>query len=410
VGQAVPLIVTLYSPGPFSGTAAFDLPELSQTVFVKSGSPQVGSEEVDEESYLTQRHEFRLYTQRSGEIVIPAFRVRFSGKKTFTSDPEPMAGTTPELRFTSKRPPGTESMGIVVSATAMEIQQTWNPSQESEIKAGDVILRTIVRNAEGTTAMMLPPVPRAAPDGVHVYSGSPDVLDKVERGDATATRTDTIKYQFLQSGRFTLPELTFVWWDPEQEKLQSESVAGLEINVADASVATQQADEAQSSWSSIWMAALIGLIMFSSLAWLVHKPVGRWIAAWRANQHRPEAVATRNLRAACTANDASAAYAALIAWFTARQTADGKERLERLLRMEEQRPLREHWQTLSKHLFASESTTVTWEGKPLWTAFSQMRRQSNRASPTSQSSALPALNPGDIPRETTMAGDISAVE
>ena len=46
-GEAVPLIVTLYSPGPFSGTAAFDLPELPLTVSVKSGNPLVGTEHVD---------------------------------------------------------------------------------------------------------------------------------------------------------------------------------------------------------------------------------------------------------------------------------------------------------------------------------------------------------------------------
>lgn len=144
-GEAVPIIITLYSPGPFSGTAAFDLPELPQTVFVKTGTPLVGSEEIDDESYITQRHEFALYTQRSGKIVIPAFRVRFAGKKTFTSDAEPMEGITSELQFESKRPPGTESMGVVISATAMKIEQSWNPMSPSEIEAGDVILRTITR-------------------------------------------------------------------------------------------------------------------------------------------------------------------------------------------------------------------------------------------------------------------------
>ena len=77
-GEAVPLFITLYSPGPFSGTAAFDLPEVPQLIFVKIGSPMVASEEIDDESYMTQRHEFRSYTQLSGRIVIPPFRVRFS--------------------------------------------------------------------------------------------------------------------------------------------------------------------------------------------------------------------------------------------------------------------------------------------------------------------------------------------
>ena len=286
-GEAVPLIITLYSPGPFSGTASFDLPDLPQTAFLKTGNPMVGSEEVDDESYMTQRHEFTLYTQRSGDIVIAAFRVRFSGKKTFTSDPEPMEGTTSELRFTSKRPPGTESMGVVVSATAMKIQQTWNPVPEGDIKAGDVIVRTITRNAEGTTAMMLPPVPTDAPEGVRVYSGTPDVQDKVERGDVTAIRIDTIKYQFQQSGRFRLPELTFTWWDPQQERLRSESLAGVEIDVAEAPATTPPPDEASAGQSSRWPMAMIGLMVLGFVMWLARHPVGRWVARWQAQPKSP---------------------------------------------------------------------------------------------------------------------------
>ncbi len=202
-GEAVPLIIKLYSPGPFSGTASFELPDLPRTAFVKSGSPVVGSEEVDGESYITQRHELTIYTQRDGEIVIPPFRVRFAGKKSFTADAEPMGGLTPELRFQSKRPPGTESMGLVVSATEMEIQQTWNPQPTQEIRTGDVVVRTIQRTAVGTTAMMLPSIPTGAPDGIQVYEGTPEVQDKVDRGDSRALRTDTMKYQFQRAGSFT---------------------------------------------------------------------------------------------------------------------------------------------------------------------------------------------------------------
>ncbi len=43
-GEAVPLIITLYSPGPFSGTASFELPDLPRTAIVTGGRPIVGSE------------------------------------------------------------------------------------------------------------------------------------------------------------------------------------------------------------------------------------------------------------------------------------------------------------------------------------------------------------------------------
>ena len=83
-------------------------------------------------------------------------------------------------------------MGVVVSATKMEIGQTWNPEPSGEINAGDVIIRTISRNAEGTSAMMLPGVSTGAPQGVQVYTGAGEVQDVVQRGDSRAQRSDII--------------------------------------------------------------------------------------------------------------------------------------------------------------------------------------------------------------------------
>lgn len=392
-GEAVPLIITLYSPGPFSGTAAFDLPELPQTVFVKTGSPLVGSEDADGESYLTQRHEFTLYTQRSGEIEIPAFRIRFSGKKTFTSDAVSTEGFTPELQFESKRPLGSESMGVVISATSMKIEQTWRPLPKSEIQAGDVIVRTITRNTTGTSAMMLPPTSNNAPKGVQVYSASPEVKDTVERGVASARRVDTIKYQFQRSGRYDLPALTFSWWDPEREKLQSESVANLNVVVAEAKAATQEIEDAPIANSSIWISLVAGVVVIGISAWLIRRPVGQLFETWRSYHHRPEAVAARKLRAACTANDASAAYSALLAWLDASQSHDDENQLERLQGMQEQSPLHNQWRALSRHLFARDTPSSVWDGRQLWAEFLEFRRAQNHDSSAIQIAALPALNP-----------------
>jgi hypothetical protein len=398
-GQAVPLIVTLFSPGPFSGTAAFDLPELPRTAFVKAGNPLVGSEEVDDENYFTQRHEFTVYTQRSGEIVIPSFRVRFSGKKSFTSDPEPMIGATQELRFQSHRPPGTESMGVVISATTMQIRQTWNPEPAGEIDAGDVVVRTVTRLAEGTTAMMLPPVSADAPEGVQVYPATPEVQDKVERGDASARRVDTVKYQFQRAGTCALPDLTFTWWDSDQEGLRSEVLPGLTINVLAASTPEMPPDEVQDDSSSTWTYPFIGLLVMALPVWFLRKPLGRWITGWRVYRNRPEAVAARRLRVACMSDDASAAYAALMAWSAARRTtANGGSVDSPLLALEQHDELREQWEALSQHLFAPEPAGTTWSGGQLWNAFRQSRSRRNRGSHRQQPSALPALNPTHSPR------------
>jgi hypothetical protein len=133
---------------------------------------------------------------------------------------------------------------------------------------------------------------------------------------------------------------------------------------------------------------------FGFVALLAHRPIGRMISAWRAYHNRPEAIAVRKLRAACAANNASAAYAALMAWRVARRASDGDDCPERFLGNEQQ-PLREQWRELSRYLLAPKSATSVWQGNQLWAAFSENRRAVNRTVRVSPSSVLPALNPSE---------------
>ena len=123
-------------------------------------------------------------------------------------------------------------MGVVVAVTSMEVTQTWNPPAMDTVVAGDVIERTITRRATGTTAMMLPPVSFDATEGVRLYSADPILEDHIERGASSAERRDRIKYQFERPGTFQLPSVSLVWWDPQAEKLQQETLPGATINVA----------------------------------------------------------------------------------------------------------------------------------------------------------------------------------
>ena len=393
-GEGVPLAITLYSPGPFSGSAAFDLPELPRTAFVKVGSPLVGSESVDSETYFTQRHESMVYTQRSGEIVIPSIQTRFAGKRTFTSDAEPMHGSTSELRFHSMRPPGTESTGVVVCATKTDIGQTWSPEQISELTAGDVLTRVIIRTAEGTTAMMLPALRPTVLDGVRVHQSSPAVEDKFNRGDATAHRTDTVKYQFESAGTFTLPEFVFSWWDPDQERLQQETLSSRTVKVTNAPAAPTVPEGRSETDSSRTL--LLGLVASTAIACLVllcHRPlrgfVSRQIVVW----NRPEARAARDLRAACASNDARAAYSAFIAWLAAERAMQDGDCTASFLDRDENQRLRDQWQVLSQQLFASHPTPHPWDAIKFWTEFSRIRGGRHRGRVRMRGLGLPALNP-----------------
>ncbi|MGI9472707.1 MAG: hypothetical protein ACR2NZ_14310 [Rubripirellula sp.] len=397
-GQAVPLIVTLYSPGPFSGTASFDLPKIARTNFVLQGSPLVGSETVEGDSYITQRHELMLYTQQSGKVVIPPFGVRFAGAKSFTTKPEPMEGMTTELAFESKRPPGTEGMSMVVCATQMEVEQTWKPSDVTNLKQGDLIIRQISREADGTTAMMLTPIQPVAEEGVQAYQGRPEVEDISVRGVTEAKRVDTVRYQFPQAGQFAIPSIELTWWDPDQEELQRKTLDGLQVSVAvdpDAPKSDAAAPAKESKRSSLWLF----LFLVSGIAIAAAKPVLALVRRARERYHRPESVAIRELKAACLDDDASAAYVALLSWWRYSDVNVGQG-LEQAIEQSDSETLVVQWRQLSSGLYSRDNDESRWKGSSLWNAFDSWRRDCERFGERQDRNRLPSLNP-PLPSRTS---------
>lgn len=393
-GEAVPMIVTLYSPGPFSGTASFELPDLPKTTFVRAGNPLVGSEQIDDETYFTQRHEFTIYTQRAGEIVVPPFQVRFAGKQSFTSAAEPMEGLTQELRFQSKQPPGTEHLGLVVAAKHMKVSQSWQPATIGPVQAGDVITRTISRRATDTTAMMLPPISNEVPAGVRYYATDPVVKDFTERGASQAERTETLKYQFERPGTFQLPDLLVTWWDSDVGELKRETLAGETIHVA-GTVEAEVTEVAPLSRHSL-VIFLLAFLAIGLAAWLGQEPVRRFMTACRARRNNAEALATKRLRAACRRSDAPRAYAALNDWRRAVSANDGGASLDRLLRSPLGKDLQREWTVLSRRLYGIRASDSPWSGRPLAEAFAQTRRRlTTTAYPPPIDAALPPINPTD---------------
>lgn len=387
-GQAVSLIITLYSPGPFSGTASFDWPELPALAFVRAGNPLVGSESIDGKTWLTQRHEFAIYTQRAGEVVIPAFRVRFAGKTSFTSEPEAVEGITPELRFRSERPPGTEQQGVVVAASNMEVTQTWQPDSNGSARAGDVITRAIVRRATGTTAMMLPPIDIETPPGVRHYVTDPTVQDFTERGAAQAVRSETIKYQLERPGTFALPDLAVTWWDTNARALKRVTLPGKTVDV-DASEFVEEplAADPEGGWRLAGWLLAFGMALF-----MLRKPVERWLIARRIRFNDPATAAGRRFLAACRSNAAAEAYAAGVQW----QRATGREEHNSSGRLPPgiATGFEREWSLLSRYVYGGGDLNRPWEGKRLAVAFIELRRaQGPTTRERNPSDGLPALNP-----------------
>lgn len=377
VGQRVPLFLELRAAGSFSGAASFSMPKVPRAVILKIGNPVISSEEVDGESVFVQTHEFALFSQQSGTVKVPAFKVRFSHHEGFTGPVKDQAAQVPASSITIKRPPGSDEDAYLVTTSSLKITESWEP-QPGSSHLGAVYQRTITQQAEEVSGMALAPPPGTVPDGIRVYLDTPAVSDDMERGAFQGQRIDKITYAMQSSGTWDLPAIKYVWWDPKQEQFGSKTLPAVTFQVAAPPAAA--GDEQPSQESTRWVVGLtVGLIFIALLVWQRGHIIRMSRQVWRS-WNPPDRVASRKLLKACRQNDPQTAEAAWLEWQNW-QPAD----------FQPVPALREASIELQKVLYGHEDVGI-WQGTKFAQAFRE-QRATNSSSDSSRPADLPELNP-----------------
>lgn len=379
VGERLPFFVDLRAKGSFSGAASFSLPDIPQTVIIKIGSPVVSSEEIDGESWFVQSHEFALFTQQSGSVAIPQFEVRFSHRDGFVGPTFDKKVNVPAATVEIRRPPGSEAGTFLVTTGSLEITESWDP-QPGPTKPGAVFHRTISQTAQQMMGMALAPPSRTAPEGIRVYAAQPEVADQVERGDFIGKRRDTITYVMQKPGTWTLPAVTYVWWDPKREQFGSQKLPEVTFEVAAIpQAAGDQSVEEESEGTTGWILLLLILILGTLGAWR-YRAIAGWLKHRWQRWNPPDRVAARNLLRACRKNDPKAAEEAWSAW-----------RISQPSDFQPDHKLRTAVLEMQRQLFGPR-TEDRWQGENLAAVF-KTQRPHHTTHPAARQTKLPRLNP-----------------
>ena len=370
-GQRLPFYVELRARGSFAGAASFSLPEIPDTVIMKIGNPIVSSRQIDGESWFVQTHEFALFSQQSGTVEIPGFEVRFGSRDGFTGPVKELQAQVPAASIEIQRPPGSENIGFLVTTESLDLTENWEPQSDS-VKVGAIFKRTIIQRVSQMTGMALAATPTDAPEGVRVYPGQPEVTDKTERGDFIGERRETITYQLQKLGSFELPELTYVWWNPKTEKLQSKTLPSVTFEVV---AATGETIDTRHDW---WW--LLAAALFPGLAIWQRRRLVMLLAQYWKKLNPPDRVAARKLLRACRHHDAAAAQAGWSQWLSLQEATflAGPE-------------LRAAITAMQRCLFGP-ATAGSWRGDGLARAFDTERALSKTSSTGRPSPILPLLN------------------
>ncbi len=384
IGQRVSFSIDLRATSSFEGAARFELPQLEGVLLIKIGTPVVGSEEIDGESVLVQSHEFALFSQQPGTLAVPPITVRFASHDGFTGPVREIEAQTPEVRLELKRPPGSEQVGFLLTTESLEVTESWEPQpQATPVPVGAMFKRTIVQRAVNMSGMALTPPPAATSEGIRIYPGEAQTKDTTARGDFFGERRETLTYLLTQSGVQTLPALTYTWWNPKAERLESTTLPAVTVEVVPAPASAAQTAlnaKAASLPQRLWPWLLGGGMLCLLGLWQKFR-----IAAWKRRGlgflHRPDRVAARRLLAACGRNDIAAAETAWFAWLKTQGKSFAPDPALQ--------PAIEH---LYHHRYGVTPATQ-WQGEALGHAFTRRHADKQRQSGTKRVSSLPVLNP-----------------
>lgn len=332
VGQPIRLVVSVFVPNYFTGSPDFPEFELDNAIVVlPQDRPLNSNEQSGAITYAGITQTYTLYPQQSGDFHLPPAEVMVSyASAPPTSTVVHLA--LPALTFHADVPTAARDLDYFLPTTQLTIVQKWS-SPLKNLRAGDTVERTITVTAAKMQAMLIPPLPFDAPDGIRIYPEEPAVQDqKTDRGEFVfGRRTETAKYFIQKSGDYTLPVIELKWWNLTTNRLVTATLPPVHFSaaanpnfVAEFPPEPEPVAVAQPTHVSMWTrykvwirivapCCVAGLIL-AWLCWLYVSRIFRRIQAWKLVRDNSEATYFRKLQQACQRDQPMKAYQSFLKW------------------------------------------------------------------------------------------------
>ena len=150
--------------------------------------------------------------------------------------------------------------------------------------------------------MMLPEPLFPGVEGMAAYPDLPELVERSNRGEATAIRRQSVTYLVEREGHYRLPELVFYWWNTRDQRIETTRLPAVEIDAGAAAAPTPSSRRIPVANAALSVALLVAL----GLSMLL----GKWLINRRRS--KPESLlrqADRALRSGSREEAVSLAYA-----------------------------------------------------------------------------------------------------
>ena len=324
-GQQVHVVVDVFVPDFFTSPPQFPLFEVPDAMVTLSSERAVNMlQTIDGVQYSGIRRNYSVVPEKAGFFPLPKIGIELG----FSVDGNPVKAQVTVALPTFDVATAADPTAAPFAARSLTIAQSFD-RDPATLRAGDAIVRTIVVSAEDTQAMLMPPVVPGDVAGVARYVKAPVLADGVEQRGAgrnvgtQSVRSETIVYTTASEGSFSLPAISYPWFDVDAHESATATLPAVTLLVATAATTkrispTLEDKQAPSSGASkgILTVLLLGAIdlAIALFAWRRFGDIRAAVDAFRGRRRNNPKRRLRRLRTVIGVGPEDAIYRALQDW------------------------------------------------------------------------------------------------
>ncbi|MBA8820041.1 hypothetical protein BRY73_20985 [Ochrobactrum sp. P6BS-III] len=266
-GQQVHLVLNVLAPGFFTSPPQFPLFALPHAlVTLPDERSQNVTDTINGVQFSGIQKRYSIIPQVSGSYSIPAIEISFDyledgNRKHTTATSAPMSFSVDAAQQDGQPE---------FAAGSLELTQSFDRPPD-KLQTGDALVRTLTITATDTVAITIPPVNVGTSQGLDQYVKPATVADNVPAGRQTASRrVETIVYTASKPGTFTLPAVSYHWFDVQSQQVQIATLPVTTVtvapNTAKSATPVEPADKNMPSRQVLWILALAVLLVAVVLA------------------------------------------------------------------------------------------------------------------------------------------------
>jgi hypothetical protein len=433
VGQAVPLSVEVIVPTWFTGAPKFPELEVPNAVTLSPEGALNFVVQSGGKTFSAQGQRYLIYPQVKGKYTVPPVKVQVNYASPDGKPSPPAILASLPIHFEARMPAGAEGAKYYLTTSNLRISQSLDRKLEG-LKVGDSVTRTVDMTAEDTVGISLPPLKFEAPEGIRLYPGTPKVSEKAERGKIEATRTESATYILEKEGRYTLPEIVIVWWNPQTKRMNKARLPAIELQVevnsgynTEAFASSQEAEEkpleqpgrtvlerlkASLHWVGLLLGVSLLLLVLRRILNAKGISIKSYFAEIRKRRANAEITYFKRFRKASLSNDTKATLRELMFWLDRTYTRPVAPTLEQFVRESGMPELSKEGDALKGLLFDRPGEVGPmelqrkWSGKRFYRLVAKARKaqiQKNKG-PKRREEQILSLNPQEAEDLRTRTG------